>query len=113
MRPATELTFTTCPDPRSRMAGTTAWVQRITPQKLVSNTTLAASMSTSSTVAFQPMPALFTSTSSWPASATTCPVASRTLASSVTSRRTGRTSQPASFASESSFSAFAVSRIAA
>ena len=35
--PATEATFTTAPEPRSRMPGTNAWIMRAAPKKFVSN----------------------------------------------------------------------------
>ena len=77
------------------MCGTTAWMQLTAPKKLTSNTRRIFSTLPSATVALSPSPALFTSTSMEPNSATArstiANTASRSLTSvATTSRRPGR-----------------------
>ena len=69
--PAVEVTFTMAPVPRSRIPGTKAWIIRADPNTLVSNIRRTSSSGTVSTGPSTPNPALLTSTSIGPASATT------------------------------------------
>ena len=48
-RPATEVTLTIVPLPRSRICGSTAWIMRSAPKKFVSNMRLPSSIGSRST----------------------------------------------------------------
>src|SRR3990170_4776464 len=104
-RPTTEETMAMAPRRRCFMCGTTAWMQLTAPKKFTSNTRRMFSRLPSTTVALSPSPALFTSTSMEPSSATVrstiANTASRSLTSvGTTSRRPGRpSSSPASASS--------------
>src|SRR2546429_6869209 len=81
--PASDVTFTIVPLPRSRIWGSTAWIMRTAPSTFVSNMRRIWSIGTRSIAPWMPKPALLTNTSTVPALAT----ASATDASSSTSRR--------------------------
>ena len=60
IRPATEVMFTMVPLPRSRICGSTAWMQRTAPHRLTFITDRYISGGHSSATALPPTPALFT-----------------------------------------------------
>ena len=78
-----------------RMTGRTAFVVRITPNRLTSKSDFACSRDDSSAPASSPTPALLTSRSMWPAFARTSLTAASTDASLVTSQT--RYSRPVDF----------------
>ena len=80
--PAIDVTLTMAPWPRSRMPGRSAWIIRTDPKTFVSNIRRTSSSGTDSIGPSTPNPALLTSTSIGPASAT----AAATDASESTSR---------------------------
>ena len=67
--PAVDVTFTIVPLPCSRIAGRNAWIIRTAPKTFVSNIRRTSASGTVSTGPSTPNPALFTSTSTRPTSA--------------------------------------------
>src|SRR3954453_590810 len=92
MKPRTELTLMTRPLPRWRMLGSTAWVMRIEPKRLVSKSARGCSIELSLAAPETPTPALFTSTSMRPDRSSTARTAVATDSLSVTS--SGRNTTP-------------------
>src|SRR6266567_2483804 len=86
MKPSTELKLTILPFPCRRIVGNTALVTRRTPKTFTSNNDLAWATEDSSAPPSRPMPALLTSRSMRPASASTSSTSFATDASSVTSQ---------------------------
>ena len=60
MRPVTEVMLTIAPEPRSRICGSTAWMQRTAPHRLTFITSRYSDVGHSSATALPPTPALFT-----------------------------------------------------
>ena len=94
--PSTEVTFTTTPEPRSRIAGTSARIIRIGPNTFVSNIFTSTSCGYDSIGPVSVMPALLTSTSTAPAAATQAATDSSLVTSSA---RRWATSRPSSASS--------------
>jgi hypothetical protein len=65
-RPTIDVMFTMVPDRRSRMPGSTAWMQRTAQHRFTFIVSRWDSGAASSTTPLLPMPALFTSTSTRP-----------------------------------------------
>jgi hypothetical protein len=87
-RPRIEPMLMIRPSRRWRMEGSTARVTRSSPMTFVSKMTFACSAVKASVTPADPMPALLTSTSISPASASTCSTPASTEASSLTSSST-------------------------
>ena len=81
------MTLTTTPARRARSCGSTACVIAITPNVLVSNTSRIVAIGVASNAPISPMPALLTSTSIGPASATTAAIDAGCVTSSGRTRR--------------------------
>src|SRR5262245_5170796 len=97
-RPAIEVMLTIAPLPRSRMPGSTAWMQRTAPHRLTFITSRYRSVGHSSATALPPTPALLTNTATGPVVAKILANPSATDSSDATSSSTNSTAAPRSSA---------------
>jgi hypothetical protein len=104
------VTLTIDPLPRSRICGSTACRQRTAPQRFTFMTSRYSDGEASSATPLPPMPALFTSVSTRPASSRIRAKPSRTESSSAMSSSTKWISTPACSAIASSLSSRADAR---
>ena len=111
IRAETELTLTMVPDPAERIVGRTARITAMGPKTFVWNIWSRPASVVSSTAERSPTPALLTSTSRPPASASTWPTPFLIDSGSFTSRERTSTSVPASAAAARRASPDASSRI--